>query len=103
MAKEISNPHENSCSKFISILITGNSLHESSSAPQQHKSVQYEWFALYLHRDVLHTDKLQPHFISCRGVSGGRRQHARIQEFLSVLFSPQLILQFKEGFQWFYC
>ena len=32
----------------------------------------------------------------------GRRQHARIQEFLSVLFSPQLILQFKEGFQWFY-
>ena len=40
---------------------------------------------------------LQPHFISCRGVSGGRRQHARIQEFLSVLFSPQLILKFKEG------
>ena len=34
---------------------------------------------------------------------GGWRQHARIQEFLSVLFSPQLILQFKEGFQWFYC
>ena len=34
---------------------------------------------------------------------GGRRQHERIQEFLSVLFSPQLILQFKEGFQWFYC
>ena len=37
-----------------------------------------------------------------RGV-GGRRQHERIQEFLSVLFSPQLILQFKEGFQWFNC
>ena len=36
------------------------------------------------------------------GGGGGRRQHARIQEFLSVLFSPQLILQFKEGFQWFY-
>ena len=33
----------------------------------------------------------------------GRRQHAMIQKFLSVLFSPQLILQFKEGFQWFYC
>ena len=33
----------------------------------------------------------------------GRRQHARIQEFLSVLFSPQLILQFKEGLWWFYC
>ena len=28
---------------------------------------------------------------------GGRRQHARIQEFLPVLFSPQLILQFTEG------
>ena len=40
---------------------------------------------------------LQPHFISCRGVSGGRRQQARIQEFLSVLFSPQLILKFKRG------
>ena len=78
-------------------MITGNSLHEFSSAPQQHKSLQYKWFALYLHRDVSHTDMLQPHFISCRGVSGGRRQHAWIQEFLSVLFSPQLILQFKEG------
>ena len=97
--KKYLDPHEKSCSKVISILITGNSLHESSSAPQQHKSVQYKWFALYLHRDVSHTDMLQPHFISCRGVSGGRRQHARIQEFLLVLFSPQLILQFKEGFQ----
>ena len=28
---------------------------------------------------------------------GGRRQHARFQEFLSVLFSPQLILQLKDG------
>ena len=33
---------------------------------------------------------------------GGRRQHARIQEFLSVLFSPQLILQFTEGVQRFF-
>ena len=32
----------------------------------------------------------------------GRRQHARIQELLSVLFNPQLILQFTEGVQWFY-
>ena len=32
----------------------------------------------------------------------GRSQHARIQEFLSVLFNPQLILQFTEGVQWFY-
>ena len=33
----------------------------------------------------------------------GRRQHARIQDFSSVLFSPQLILHFTEGAQWFYC
>ena len=33
----------------------------------------------------------------------GRRQHARIQGFLLVLFSPQLILQLTEGVQWFYC
>ena len=66
--KKYLNPHENRCSKVISI--TGNILHESSSAPQRHKSVQYKWFALYLHQDILHTDMLQPHFISCRGVSG---------------------------------
>ena len=69
--KKYLNPHENSCSKVLSILFTGNILHESSSAPQQHKSVQYKWFALYLHRDVSHKNMLQPHFISCRGVSGG--------------------------------
>ena len=28
---------------------------------------------------------------------GGRRQHERIQEFLSALFSPKLILQFNGG------
>ena len=97
------NPHENSCSKVISILITGNSLHESSSDPQQHKSVQYKWFALYLHRDVSHTDILQPHFISCRGVSGAGGKMSGSRNFLSVLFSPQLILQIKEGLRWFYC
>ena len=68
--KKYLNPHENSCSKVMSILITGNILHESSCAPQQHKSVQYKWFALYLHRYVSHTYMLPPHFISCRGVSG---------------------------------
>ena len=97
--KKYLNPHENSCSKVISIVTTGNILHKSSSAPRQHKSVQYKWFTLYLHRDVSHTGMLQPHFISF----GGRRQHARIQEFLLVLFSPQLILQFTEGVQWSYC
>ena len=70
--KKYLNPHENSCSKVISILTAGNILHETSSAPRQHKSVQYKWFTLYLHRDVSHTDMLQLHFISCRGVSGGQ-------------------------------
>ena len=83
--KKYLNPHKNSCSKVISILTTGHILHESSSAPRQHKSVQYKLLTLYLHRDVSHTDMLQLHFISCRGVSGGRRQHARIQGFLSYL------------------
>ena len=43
--------------------------------------------------------QLQRGFGGGGGGGGGRRQHARIQEFLSVLFSPQLILKFKEGFQ----
>ena len=77
----------------ISILITGNSLHESSSAPQQHKSAQYKWFALYLHRDVSHTDMLQPHFISCRGISGaggnisGSRNFCQFYLVLSLFYS----------------
>ena len=88
----------NSCSKVKSILITGNILHESSSVPQQHKSVQYKWFALNLHnRHAAAT------FYQLQRGFGGRRQHARIQEFLSVLISPQLILQFTEGVLLFYC
>ena len=93
--KKYLNPHENSCSKVISILITGNSLHESSSAPQQHKSVQYKLFTLYLHRDVSHTDMLQPHFISCRGVSGtggnmrGSRHFCQFYLVLSLFYSLQ--------------
>ena len=93
--KKYLNPHENSCSKVISILITGNILHESSTAPQQHKSVQYKWFALYLHRDVSHTDMLQPHFISCREVSGaggnmrGSRNFCKFYLVLSLFYSLQ--------------
>ena len=79
------NPHEKSCSKVMSILITGNILYESSSVPQQHKSVQYKWFALYLHRDVSHTDMLQPHFISCRGVSGQEATCADPGTFVSFI------------------
>ena len=33
----------------------------------------------------------------------GQEATCAIQEFLSVLFNPQLILQFTEGVQWFYC
>ena len=93
--KKYLNPHENSCSKVISILITGNILHESSSAPQQQKSVQYKWFALLLHLDVSHTDMLQPHFISCRGVSGaggnmrGSRNFCQFYLVLSLFYSLQ--------------
>ena len=75
--------------KVISILTTGNILHESSSAPQQHKSVQYKWFTLYLHRDVSHTDMLQLHFISCRAVlgAGGNMRGSKdfCQSYLLVL------------------
>ena len=34
---------------------------------------------------------------------GFRRAGGNMRGSLSVLFSPQLILKFKEGFQWFYC
>ena len=93
--KKYLNPHENSCPKVISILITDNILHESSSAPQQQKSEQYKWFALYLHRDVLHTDMLRPHFISCRGVLGaggnmsGSRNFCQFHFVLSLFYSLQ--------------
>ena len=93
--KKYLNPHENSWSKVISILTTGNILHESSSAPRQHKSVQYKWFTLHLHRDVLHTDMLQLHFISCRGVSGaggnmrGSRDFCQSYLVLSLFYSLQ--------------
>ena len=36
-------------------------------------------------------------FLSAAEGFRGRRQHAWIQEFLSALFNPQLILQFTEG------
>ena len=93
--KKYLNPHEYSCSKVISILTTGNILHESSSAPRQHKSVQYKRFTLYLNQDVSHTDMLQIHFISCRGVSGaggnmrGSRNFCQSYLVLSLFYSLQ--------------
>ena len=65
------------------------------SAPRQHKSVQYKWFTLYLHRDVSRTDMLQLHFISCRGVSGtggimrGSRDFCQSYLVLSLFYSLQ--------------
>ena len=48
---------------------------------------------MYLHRDVSHTDMLQPHFISCRGVSGaggnmrGSRNFCQFYLVLSFFYS----------------
>ena len=48
-----------------------------------------------LTRDVLHTDMLQPHFISCRGVSGaggnmrGSRNCCQFYLVLSLIYSLQ--------------
>ena len=69
----------------------------SSSAPQQHKSVQYKWFALYLHRDVLHTDMLQPHFISCRGVSGTGGNMCVSRNFCQFYLVLSLFYSLKRG------
>ena len=91
------NPHENSCSKVISILTTGNILHESSSAPRQHKSVQYKWFTLYLYRDVSHTDMLQPHFISCRVVSGAGGNMRGSRNFCQSFVVPSLFYSLQRG------
>ena len=67
----------------------------TSSAPQQHKSAQYKWFAFYLH--IYMYRHAAAVFYQLQGGFGGRWQHARIHAFLSVLFSLQLILQFTEG------
>ena len=84
-------------SKVMSILITGNILHESSSAPQQHKSVQYKWFALYLHRDVSYTDMLQPHFISCSGASGAGGNMRGSRNFCQFYLVLGLFYSLKRG------
>ena len=94
--KKYLNPHENSCSKVISILITVNILHESSSAPHQHNSVQYKMVCFVLSPRCFAYRHAAATFHQLQMGFEGRRQHARIQEFLSVLFSPQLILQLTE-------
>ena len=96
--KKYLNPHEISCSKVISILITGNILHESSSALKQHKSVQYKWFALYItprcfaYRHAATTTLYQLQ----RGFEG-RRQHARIQDFCQFYLVLSLFYSLQSG------
>ena len=46
----------------------------------------------------IYTDMLHPHFISCKEVSGGRRQHARIQEFCMFYLVLSLFYSLKRGF-----
>ena len=101
--KNYLNPYENSCSKVISILTTDNILHESSSAPWQHKSVQYKWLTLYLHRDVSHTDMLQLHFISCRGVSGAGGNMRGSWDFCQSYLVLSLFYSLQRRVQRFYC
>ena len=95
--KKYLNPHENSCSKVISILTTGNILHESSSDPRQHKSVQYKWFTLYLHQNGSHTDMLQLHFISCRGVSGAGGNMRESRDFCQSYLVFNLFYSLQRG------
>ena len=83
--KKYLNPHENSCSKVICILITGNILHESSSAPQQHKSVQYKCL-LRTYTEIFAYRHAASTFYQLQRGFGGRRQHAMIQEiFVSFI------------------
>ena len=52
---------------------------------------------LFTYIEIFRIQTCCNHILSAsEGFRGGRRQHERIQEFLSVLFSPQLILQFKK-------
>ena len=54
------------------------------------------YFPLYLHRDVSHTNMLQPHFISCRGVSGaggnmrGSRNFCQFYLVLCLFYSLKI-------------
>ena len=58
---------------------------------------------LCTYTELFHIQTCCNHILSAAEGFRGRRQHARIQEFLSVLLSPRLTLQFTKGVQWFYC
>ena len=95
--KKYLNPHENSCSKVISKLTTGNILQESSSAPQQHKSVQYKWFTLYLRRDVSYTDILQPILSAAEGFRGQEATCADPGFFFQFYLDLSIFLSYQRG------
>ena len=101
--KKYLNPLENSCSKVISIFITGNIFYMSPLLFHSNTNQYNINGLLCTYTEMFRIQTCCNHILSAAGGFGGRRQHARIKEFLSVLFGPQLILQFKEGFQWFYC
>ena len=86
--KKYLNPHENSCSKVISILITGNSLHGNIN--------KYNINGL-LCTYVSHTDMLQPHFISCRGVSGAGGNMSGSRIFCQFYLVLSLFYRLKTG------
>ena len=78
------NPHENSCSKVISILITGNSLHESSSVHSNTNQYNINGL-LCTYTEMFRIQTCCNHILSAAegfrgggGGGGGRRQHARI-------------------------
>ena len=52
---------------------------------------------LCTYTEMFHIHTCCNHILSAAEGFRGRRQHARIQEFLPVSLNPQLILQFTEG------
>ena len=56
-----------------------------------------------LHRDVSHTDMLQPHFISCRGVSGAGGNMRGSRNFCQFYLVLSLFYRLQRGPNGFYC
>ena len=95
--KKYPNPHENSCSKVISMLVTGYSLHESSSAPQQHKSVQYKMVCFVLTPRCFAYRHAATTFYQLQRGFRDRRQHERIQDFCQFYLVLSLFYSLKRG------
>ena len=95
--KKYLNPHENSCSKVMSILITDNILHESLFCSTATQISTINCLLCILHRDVSHTYMLQPHFISCRGVSGQEATCADPGIFVTFILILSLFYSLQRG------